>query len=445
MSRKYWRRNGQNCVGAFVAAVWLGWCMTGWANIPLRATSLATPEPASASASRTTGKSTGPASAATTQSRPTATLPQETEEEQLGPLEDLPSSATVWLLDSAREESVEALELGETLKLTGRIRLGDAEIYIIETSIGGLDELPILNLQEAREKGLVDVRELSPEERTALAEQYPSGGGGMVVAQNKSDMFIMIIGGEVLEGGNQDRLLASSAILPPRSTWIPLPVNCVEKGRSQGDSPTFEVLNATAHPMLRALSLCRADQNAVWNEIRRVNQRQNTQTTTETYVRTLMQGKNRASILKAADSVQELLRNHPKTVGLVFAWRGQAVSMERFGTPSLFAAKCRSVLYSHMLGLATMQLQKDAGAGVSPQGDVRQAADFLSEVSKADRLRAPLNHQGVGVVLRGARVLGTEVLTNLAPRDPALRTFASSLRRGGPTPGTLHQWAVVMN
>jgi hypothetical protein len=351
----------------------------------------------------------------------------------------------VWLLESAKEEPVEALDLGETLKLAGRIRLGDADIYIIEANTEGLDELPILSLREAQEKGLVDVRELSLEERTDFAQQYPSGGGGMVVAQNKSDMFIMIIGGEVLEGGNQDRLVASSAILPPKSTWIPLPVNCVEKGRSEGSSPNFAVLNATAHPMLRALSLCRADQNAVWNEIRRVNQRQNAQTQTETYVQTLLQGKNRASILQAVDSVQGVLGNHPKAVGLVFAWRGQMVSMERFGTPSLFAGKSRSVLHSHLLGLGTLQFQSGHAAGASEQASAREAAEFFHEVGKADRLRAPLNHQGVGVVLRSPRVLGTEVLTNLAPRDPALRTFASSLRRGGPAPGTLHQWAVVMN
>ena len=386
-------------------------------------------------------------------------------EAELGPVEDIPATATAWLLQNIETESLESAELGEGLRLAAKVRIGDAEVYILESILAEDAELPIMNLQDAQKQGLVNVRELTQEEYKTLGKAYPSGGGGMVVAENKSDVYVMVIGGEVLEGGHQDRMIASSAILPPHSSGTPLPVNCVERNRSKGSSDDFKIADVDAHPMLRALSLCRADQQGVWNEVARVRRREGiTQSPTETYMLALNRGKNRQALSKAGDALAKEIAKHPRATGLVFAWRGKVVSMERFASPKLFKGFESSILYSHLLGIASWKMESasapKAGAAAA-SGKTAQAAPgakaattrtqatdvvaFLESVAAADRLRPPLNHQGSGVALRSPDILGGEILTNIAPKDPGLKTFASDLAKHGPAPEVLHSWAVRLN
>jgi len=414
-----------------------------WANVPLQVQDSA-PLPGSALVQKS--KEAREAAAPAGPSAPDGTVPGE---EQVGPLEDIPSTATVFLMDPARPETIEAVEVGEGLQLTGRIRIGDAEIYIIEPEGDLPFELPVLSLAEARRNGLVEVREINPAEREALSGEYPSGGGGMVVAKNKGDVYVLFVGGEVLDGGGQDRMVASSAILPPKSGWVPLPVNCVEKGRSRGDSNRFNVADPLAHPVLRVHSLCEADQGAVWGEVDRVHRIERSSNPTHTYMDALDKGRDRAAIRSAADGIGGLLVRYPKAVGLVFVRDGAVQSIERMATPALFQAQKQSILESHLLGLATR-----APVGVKPHtaSDAAQTGAtaeelqaFFASLRTADRLRAPLNHQGVGVVVRGTGLMGGETLTNLAPRDPALRSFAADLAKKGPAPNVLNQWAVRMN
>lgn len=361
----------------------------------------------------------------------------------VGPLEDLSSTTTVFLLNPAERQAVEAIEVGDGLKLTGRIRVGDAEIYVIEPDGDLPVQLPVLSLTEALQNGLVEVREVTGTEAEALRGQYPSGGGGMVVAKNKGDVYVLFVGGEVLDGGHQDRMVASSAILPPKSGWVPLPVNCVEKGRGQGDSDDFKVADGMAHPVLRVHSLVRADQGAVWGEIDRIHRIEKSSNPTHTYMNAMLSGRDRAAIGKATDGIGGMLTAYPKAVGLVFARGGVVQSVERMATPALFQSQKKTILESHLMGLAT---RMPVGTAATAKGiPAEELKSFFQSLRAADRVRAPLNHQGVGVVVRGTGILGGETLTNLAPRDPALRGFAADLARGGPAPNVLNQWAVRMN
>jgi hypothetical protein len=408
-------------------------CLLGsaGANVPLQMTEESGDTPGTALAEKSR------------EARQAAGQPEAEPAEEMGPLEDISSTTTLFLLNPAKPEALEAIDVGEGLMITARIRIGDAEVYVIEPEEVLPFDLPILSLEEAQEQGLVEIREINPSEAELFRNQYPAGGGGMVVAQNKADVYILFLGGEVLDGGNQDRMVASSAILPPNSGWVPLPVNCVEKGRSQGDSEQFALADSLAHPVLRVQSVCRSDQRAVWNEVQRVHRIEGTSNFTHTYVQALESGRDRAAVQKASSKIGNLLESYPNAVGLVFVRGGEVQSVERLATPALFRAQKEAILTSHLMGLAVRSPVKAEEAKAAT--DVEMLQSFFGEVRSADRLRAPLNHQGVGVLVRSPRYLGGETLTNLAPRDPSLRRFQADLAAKGPAPNVLNQWVVRIN
>lgn len=95
--------------------------------------------------------------------------------------------------------------------------------------------------------------------------------------RNRGALPILIIDGEELAGGKQNRVL-NVTLLVPAKTHFTLPVSCVEAGRWRETRPTFEAGEAV-HPTLRRLKVeqvsqslragaaPRADQAAVWAEV----------------------------------------------------------------------------------------------------------------------------------------------------------------------------------
>ena len=73
-------------------------------------------------------------------------------------------------------------------------------------------------------------------ERFRITEKKPygrfddAGAVNTLTVQNKTDETIFLMAGEVVQGGNQDRVLAENVIIPPASIQD-ISVFCVEKGR----------------------------------------------------------------------------------------------------------------------------------------------------------------------------------------------------------------------
>src|SRR5262249_9072314 len=53
----------------------------------------------------------------------------------------------------------------------------------------------------------------------------------LTVENRSSEYELFIQEGDIIKGGQQDRLIAVDMLLPPKSGVVPLPVHCVEQGR----------------------------------------------------------------------------------------------------------------------------------------------------------------------------------------------------------------------
>jgi ARG/rhodanese/phosphatase superfamily protein len=108
-----------------------------------------------------------------------------------------------------------------------------------------------------------------------------------LVLVNNSSRPLLLLAGEIVSGGKQDRVIGKDRIVPPESDPVDLGVFCVEPGRWVATSEHFgasgamyggPVANARnaappmammAQPSIRAKAMGDKDQNEVWAEVRK--------------------------------------------------------------------------------------------------------------------------------------------------------------------------------
>ena len=110
-----------------------------------------------------------------------------------------------------------------------------------------------------------------------------------LVLINNSKRPLLLLAGEIVTGGQQDRVIGKDRIVPPESDPVDLSVFCVEPGRWVATSDHFGASGAMygsgkgagagtsagtlmAQPSVRAKAMGDKDQNQVWAEVRKQQQ-----------------------------------------------------------------------------------------------------------------------------------------------------------------------------
>src|SRR5262245_30406230 len=115
-----------------------------------------------------------------------------------------------------------------------------------------------LTLQEAMKRKLVVVRE--------------TGDVNRLTIQNRSNQDVFVQAGDIVKGGQQDRVLALDLIVPPKSGRIPIDAFCVEQGRwsRRGNEAVTAFSasdNALASKDLKIAAKARRSQGDVWANV----------------------------------------------------------------------------------------------------------------------------------------------------------------------------------
>jgi len=102
-------------------------------------------------------------------------------------------------------------------------------------------------------------------------ERYVPGDGAEVnrlVLVNNSDHPLILLAGEIVTGGKQDRVVGKDRIVPPHSDPIDLAVFCVEPGRWVATKSEFGSFHSQmAQPSVRRSAMADKDQRKVWAEV----------------------------------------------------------------------------------------------------------------------------------------------------------------------------------
>ena len=137
------------------------------------------------------------------------------------------------------------------------------------------DTSPFLTLEEGLATGEVLVREQGSETMVRGRDGHPtyipqpSTGASVnqLVLINRSKRPLLLLAGELVSGGKQDRVIGKDRIVPAGAPPLPLEVFCVEHGRWTG-SAQFAAANTIVHPSVRERAAVDQKQSEVWDAVR---------------------------------------------------------------------------------------------------------------------------------------------------------------------------------
>src|SRR3974390_119666 len=139
-------------------------------------------------------------------------------------------------------------------------------------SSGGYDTSQFLTLEEGLSSGEIIVREQGAEALVRSRDsnrQYVQNSGPSVnqlVLLNRSKRPLLLLSGELVSGGKQDRVIAKDRIVAPGSDPLPLNVFCVEHGR-WSTGAEFKATNTIVHPSVREQAALNQNQADVWESV----------------------------------------------------------------------------------------------------------------------------------------------------------------------------------
>jgi hypothetical protein len=123
-------------------------------------------------------------------------------------------------------------------------------------------------LDEALASGDAIVSEQgSAMQRTRDGRAQPNYSGAQVnqlVLVNRGKRPLLLLAGEVVSGGKQDRIIGKDRIVPIGAPPLPLDVFCVEHGRWTSGTDKFAAAKTMVHPSVREKAAVEQDQQQVW-------------------------------------------------------------------------------------------------------------------------------------------------------------------------------------
>jgi len=171
------------------------------------------------------------------------------------------------------------LQAGEVVPASGYsllspIRSGNLTVFPVVAS-KSYDTVEFLTLDEGLRSGDVVVTEAG--QARGLIRHRPRDPAIMrpvrdaevnrLVLVNNSKRPLLLLAGEIVTGGKQDRVIGKDRIIPAGAPPLPLSVFCVEHGRWTGVSQ-FSAANTIVHPSVRERAAVDQKQQEVWDAVR---------------------------------------------------------------------------------------------------------------------------------------------------------------------------------
>jgi len=224
-----------------------------------------------------------------------------------------------------------------------------------------------ITLDEGLASGEIEVTELG----AALIRRRPgtrppdSAQVNTLALINHSKKALVLLAGEIVTGGKQDRVISKDRIIPPGADPLPLDVFCVEPGRWHGASLAFEGKSLMAAPKVRERAAVAKNQQEVWDATGEVRQGMAGAAGTPA-AEALAQSSSYAE-LERSDALKnridtasrDLQRDYERAlrgalrgknvVGVVVAINGEIVWADLFAEPQLFERYWPKLLRSYVV------------------------------------------------------------------------------------------------
>ncbi|MGA2205345.1 MAG: DUF6569 family protein [Terracidiphilus sp.] len=150
---------------------------------------------------------------------------------------------------------------------------------VVRTDGKSLEQTPFITLDEGLKSGEVEVTEAGRAQGLVRPRgqnsqhAYRGDEVNTLVLINHSKRSLLLLAGEIVTGGKQDRIIAKDRIVPADADPIDLSVFCIEPGRWTGSSDAFGAAGKSAaksfmvQPEVRERAMAEQNQQQVWNSV----------------------------------------------------------------------------------------------------------------------------------------------------------------------------------
>lgn len=240
------------------------------------------------------------------------------------------------------------------------IQLGRAQSFnnmvVFPLLIDSYSSPKYMVLKDAIDKGLIIVTEV--------------GEGGSVPelkVRNNANEPVLLLDGEELSGGKQNRVLNTSILLQKNSETV-IPVSCTEQGRWHYTSREFQESSVVVSPGLRAVKAStvtssldrdmsyRSDQGAIWDEIHEMAMEAGVSSPT---------GAFRDVVLSSQEHLKdyvEAFKPVARQRGLIVLINGKVRGMDILSRESAYNALHQKLVQSYAMDAMLMQDKKSSKA-----------------------------------------------------------------------------------
>lgn len=191
-------------------------------------------------------------------------------------------------------------------------------------------------------------------ERKQFGREQDNWYNGLTV-QNKSTDTVFLMAGDVVTGGNQDRVIAHDDIVLP-GTVKNIEVFCVEAGRSTYYDPAapasekrvaaFRGYYNVASPQVRQ-AVYSGNQAGVWDAVAQVTSANDASSSTQTYAALDTENAQKAKREACLRFFEGKFSDLPNIVGVVAVSNGNVIGVDIFGQPDLFQRQFKALLHGY--------------------------------------------------------------------------------------------------
>jgi hypothetical protein len=270
----------------------------------------------------------------------------------------------------------EALQ-AKDYKITGPYKHNNLTVFLIH----GQDQIKgkkFLTLQEALVQKKIVVYETKAVNELSI--------------ENRSNEDVYVQAGEIVKGGNQDRMLSVDIIVPPHSGRIPIAAFCVESGRwtkRRGEEATVfsSSADSAATREIKLAAKVSNSQGEVWKNVaaaqdklsRNVGARVNSTVSESSLQLAVENSRVRETADGYINALAKIVDNSHDVIGYAFAINGEVNSADVYASSALFKKLWPKLLKASAIE-AIAELRKDQQFAPVSKDNVR---GFLLEPEDA--------------------------------------------------------------
>jgi hypothetical protein len=223
-----------------------------------------------------------------------------------------------------------------------------------------------LTLKEAMEKKMIRISEVD------------NGEVNKLFLENVSKDTVMILAGEVVQGGKQDRMIGQDLVLAPGKGKQDVDVFCVEQGRwtARREGMSFSKYYSVSPNKVRKAGTVNKNQNEVWKEVAETTEKNDAKTGSGTLT-ALKDSERYGKDLERYNEQLKALAAEPGVIGIVAVTGNQILGADLFASHALFEKHYANLLASY----ASEAITSGAEVTISPAAVKKYLDAILADES----------------------------------------------------------------